>query len=354
MQDASIPTPVPPDARPASSPAGPKTVVIQQRGYLWLAAILLVLLLLSGMMNMLLIAAVLGDSSDSNAPSESYVSGSRTSDSKIALLEVEGTIMPPFTERWLQTIRAISKDQSVKGVVLRIDSPGGLVADSHQIYHALNELREERNIPVFVSMGRIAASGGYYIAMGGGLECRIFAEPTTWTGSIGVKIPRLNAADLAGKIGVEPDPLVTGKFKDTLSPLRDMTDDERQLWQEIIDESFAQFKSVILSSRKNLEASQLDELATGQVFTAQQANKNGLIDEIGFQDDVVAALTTELGLDDPKVVRYKHPVSLLDLVMGVSAAERAAKSPWEDLLGAHVPQAMYFFGWPGIGLGTAP
>ncbi len=345
MPDSQAPRP--PAARPGPPP-WPKTIVIQQRSFLWLAAVLAVLLLVSGLVNLVLIATVAGQASDPSAPTESYVSGDESSEEKIALLEVKGTIMPPFTERWIRTIKEIAEDDAAKGVVLRIDSPGGFVADSHQIYHALNELREESGIPIFVSMARIAASGGYYIAMGAGPEGRIFAEPTTWTGSIGVILPRYNAADLAEKIGIEADPLVTGKFKDTLSPLRDMTEEERQLWEEIIDDSFVQFKDVILAGRDGMDEAQLDELATGQVFTAKQAHKNGLIDELGFQDDTIAALATELGLDDPRVVRYEHSVTFLELLTG-SAQAKAASSPWEELLGSHVPLPLYFCGSLGIG-----
>ncbi len=339
--------PPPPAPRPGPPP-WPKTIVIQQRSFLWLAGVFMVLCVVSGLANLVLLATVAGQASDPSAPVESYVSGDEDSGEKIALLEVKGTIMPPLTERWIRAIKAIGEDDAVKGVVLRIDSPGGLVADSHQVYHALNELREESGLPIYVSMARIAASGGYYIAMGAGPEGRIFAEPTTWTGSIGVIMPRYNAAELADKIGVQAEPLVTGKFKDTLSPLRDMTDEERELWTEILDDSFQQFKEVILGGRDGMDEAKLDELATGQVFTAKQAHKNGLVDEIGFQDDVIDALAAELGLDDPRVVRYKHPVSFFELLTGAAQA-KAAASPWEDLLGSHVPLPLYFCGSPGIG-----
>ncbi|MGE4004207.1 MAG: signal peptide peptidase SppA [Planctomycetaceae bacterium] len=345
MQD--LPPQQPQENRPGPPP-WPKTIVIQQRSFLWLAAVLLFLLLISGLVNLGLFITVAQQSSDPSAPVETYVSGDATAEEKLALLEVEGTIMPPFTERWIKAVQTIAEDDAVKGVVLRIDSPGGLVADSHQIYHALSELRRETEIPIYVSMARIAASGGYYIAMGAGPEGRIFAEPTTWTGSIGVIMPRYNAAELAAKVGVEADPLVTGKFKDTLSPLRDMTEEERKLWQEILNDSFVQFKDVILEGRTNLDQAKLDELATGQVFTARQAKDNGLLDEIGFQEDVVAALAEKLGLEDPMVVRYEHPLSLFEMLTGATAA-KATPAPWEQLLSPQVPHALYYCGSPGLG-----
>src|SRR4029077_5357237 len=120
---------------------------------------------------------------------------------------VNGTIMPPFTKRILQSIDHAKDDKHVKGVVLVVDSPGGLVSDSHQIYHRLKELGKTK--PIFVSMKSLAASGGYYVSMGAGEEGRIFAEPTTWTGSIGVIMPRYEVVELAKKVGIDSKPLKT-------------------------------------------------------------------------------------------------------------------------------------------------
>ncbi len=309
-----------------------------------MAAILCALLLCSGLLNLILLLTIAGNAGDPTAPTEVYVSGDRSSDAKIAILEFSGAIMPPLTERWLEAIDMIAKDDAVKGVILHIDSPGGLVADSHQIYHALKKLRGKTSKPIDVSMARIAASGGYYIAMGAGPEGRIYAEPTTWTGSIGVILNRFDVSELAEKVGVESEPLVTGKFKDTLNPFREITEEERVLWAEIIDDAFVRFKKVIVEGRDHLDAEQVAALATGQVYTSRQAQENGLIDEIGFRDDAIAGLAKKLGLDDPKVITYEHPFSLLDL-LGGTARSKAQVSPLQSLLEASVPRAMYFCGW---------
>lgn len=333
-----------PAASPTGPPPWPKTVVIQQRSYGWIAAFLLGLLLLSSLLNVILLVMIAAQGADPSAPIEVYVSGDQSSDAKIAILEVSGAIMPPYTERWLKVIDTIREDEDVKGVILHIDSPGGLVADSHQIYHALNELREESGKPIDVSMARIAASGGYYIAMGAGPNGQIYAEPTTWTGSIGVILNRFDLSELGKKVGVESEPLVTGKFKDTLNPFRELTEDERELWAEIIDDAFTQFKQVIIDGRENLDEDQVAELATGQVYTSRQAEENGLIDEIGFRDDAIAGLSEKLELDDPQVVKYQHPLSLLE-VLGGSARSASQVSPLQSLLESSVPRAMYFCGW---------
>ena len=192
-----------------------------------LGLILLGLLAASVMMNVALIVSGVSDGMLPGAVQQVHRDGTKNAREKLAVIQFSGTIMPPFSERWISQIRHAAEDEAVKGVLLEIDSPGGLVADSHQIFHELQKLREDK--PVYVSMKRMAASGGYYIAMGAGPEARVYAEPTTWTGSIGVILPRYNAAELASKIGVKTEPLTTGPLKGSLSPFRDLRDDSETL-----------------------------------------------------------------------------------------------------------------------------
>jgi len=253
--------------------------------------------------------------------------------------------MPPFTDGTLQTIQQIQEDEDVIGVVLEIDSPGGLVADSHRIYHALNQLREERGIPIYVAMGRMAASGGYYVAMGAGPEGVIYAEETTWTGSIGVIIPRYDVSKLADQFGVRAEPLTTGPFKDSLSPFRELTAEERDVWDEILDDAFVRFRNVIVDGRANLDADAVEALATGQVFTAQAALENGLVDKIGYLDDAIDDLAEQLHVvGEVRVVQYDTPLTLASLLLGQSKSQTAA-DPLAKLLDSSVPRAMYFCGW---------
>lgn len=276
-------------------------------------------------------------------PTEKYHSGDKQSENKIALIRIEGTIMPPFTGRVLKAIKQAKEDSSVKGVVLAINSPGGLVTDSHQIYHRLKELSETK--PIVVSMGSMAASGGYYVAMGAGEKAKIFAEPTTWTGSIGVIIPHYEVTELAEKAGVRAVPLKTGEFKDALSPFRELTERERAVWDEIMNQSFERFLEVIDQNRKNLDIEQLRKLATGQIYTAKDARTNGLIDEIGYEEDAINELKRGAGLAEARVVVYQHHAeSLLDMLMG-SAESNSPTAQWQALLDASVPRAMYFCSW---------
>ena len=303
---------------------------------------LLVCLIASVFFNIALYVSYHDYFADSGGPDEQFHSGDRSASDRIALLELTGTVMPPFTERILAVIKQAGQDNRVKGTILVIDSPGGLVADSHQIYHALQELSEKK--PVFVAMKRMAASGGYYVAMGAGKSTTIYAEPTTWTGSIGVIIPRYSAVALAEKIGVTSEPLATGPYKDSLSPFRKMSDDERAVWDAIIQDAFDRFVDVIVQNRSNLDREAVTKLATGQVYTAGQAKENGLIDRIGFLDEAIEDLQTHLRLESVRVVRYESPARLIDLVVGMQETNQR-ESVIRDLLEATVPQAMYFCSW---------
>ena len=278
---------------------------------------------------------------DPSGPQERYHSGDRgAADAKLALIRISGTIMPPFTDRILKSIKQARDDDSVKGVLLVINSPGGFVADSQQIYHRLTELRQKK--PIVVSMESLAASGGYYVAMGAGEKGRIFAEPTTWTGSIGVIIPRYDASELAAKIGVKSEPLKTGPFKDALSPFHELSGDERKVWDNILEQSFDQFLRVIDDNRANLKYDDVKELATGQIYTAKDAVKNGLVDEIGYEEDAIRELQKVTGLEQARVITYHYQLGLAELLMG-SSTSHDPMSQWRSLLEATIPRAMYLF-----------
>jgi protease-4 len=342
MSDATV---NPPGSRGAAA-GSPQTILVQTQTPSfwrnWIFRLMVAGLSISVMANIGMFAAYKQYFSAGEPPHEKYHSGSERAAEKVAILKMEATIMPPYTERLIQQIDHAAKDDSVKGVLLVIDSPGGLVTDSHQIYHRLQKLKEKK--PVNVQMKRMAASGGYYIAMGAGPKAKIFAEPTTWTGSIGVILPRYDLSKLADTYGVVSDPLKTGPFKDALNPFRPMSDDERKLWNGIIDQSFQKFISVIDDNRDELDRDAVIKLATGQIYTADDAKQNKLIDEIGFQEDSLESLRERVNLKDPKIITYETPLSLMDMVMGSSKVQ-AAKDPWKAFLESTVPRAMYYCSW---------
>jgi protease IV len=334
----------------SSAPKQPSIIIHNHmKGKSFWVKFLIFALVLSVIFNFSLVAQYEEYFSNDSGPIEKYHSGDKESKNKIAIISVNGTIMPPYTARIIKSIKQAGKDSKVKGVVLSIDSPGGMVADSHQIYHELELLKEKK--PIHVVMKRIAASGGLYVAMGAGPEAKIFAEPTCWTGSIGVIIPRFDFSGLAEKYGVASDPLKTGEFKDALNPFRKMKDNERKLWEEIIDDSFQRFINLIADNRSELDYEAVKKLATGQVYTATQAKENHLIDEIGYEVDVIASLKQSLNLEKVRVISYEHLPSFME-ILGSSETSKM-QSQWKSLMEATVPQAMYYFSWLPVIPGSA-
>lgn len=322
-------------------------IVIQQpansSGWSWIMTrVLGAVLVFSLILNMSLMtqqSALMGDIS---GPIEKFHNGDKSATNKIAIIRIETTIMPPYTEKVFDVIKKIDEDDSVKGVILAIDSPGGLVADSHEIYHKLQALAQKK--PMYVSMRRLAASGGYYVAMGIGEKGKIYAEPTTWTGSIGVIIPRYDVSELAKNWGVKADPLTTGPFKDALSPFKPLSEAEREVWSGIMDESYQRFVDIIDANRPNMNREQVLEVATGRIFTSQQAVDKGLVDKIGFLDDAIDAMKTDHNLGAIKVVKYEFTPTLSSLIFGEAKLE-ATPNVMETLMNQSVPRAMYLFSW---------
>jgi protease-4 len=254
---------------------------------------------------------------------EEVVSGDAAAQHKILLIHINGIITSstdgglaprmatPDRLRW--QLEKAAKDPWVRGIILEINSPGGEVTASDVMYRLVKEMRASKKVVAL--MGDIAASGGYYIAAGAE---RILAHPTTITGSIGVIMHGANMSGLLEKLGVK---LVTIKstttpMKDILSPAREMTPEEKKLLEDILDDMYARFASVVGDSRK-LKPEQVRQLADGRIYTASQALKNGLIDEIGYREDAVKAVTKLAKMPSAKLIRYKKPVNFLEALGGV-------------------------------------
>ena len=276
--------------------------------------------------------------------SEKYHSGPKFASDKIAIINVSGVIVRG--EGYIKRqIDRVSKDDNVKAVVVRIESPGGTITGSDYLYHHLTQLRENRKLPLVVSMGNIAASGGYYVAMAvGDQEDSIYAEPTTTTGSIGVIIPHYDVSGLMKKLAVKDDSIATHPRKQMLSMTRPLTDDHLTIVKEYINEAFVRFKEIVKSGRPSLDPARLDELATGEVFTANQAKASGLVDRIGFIEEAIsrAAELASLDEDEVRVVQYERPVSLFG-ILALTQAHQPPPSPLLELLERSVPQRYYLF-----------
>lgn len=285
---------------------------------------------------------------------EKYVSGPKLSEDKLAIITISGVIVEGegFVKHQIEKVKA---DKQVKAIVVRIDSPGGTVSGSDYIYHHLQQLRREKSVPLVVSMGGVAASGGYYVAMAvGDQEDSIFAEPTTTTGSIGVMVPHYDFSGLLARLDVKDDSIATHERKLMLSMTRPMTPEDRQIVQAHIQDMFERFKTVVKEGRPHFanNPADLDKLATGEIFTASQAVQHKLVDKIGFLEDAIdrALELASLSKDKTRVVRYKRPLSLLG-GWGMASESRLAAGRGElgMLLDLATPRAWYLMaGWPAV------
>ncbi len=234
---------------------------------------------------------------------------------KIAVIDVEGMISTvigsgPFTREknivssvYVRLKRA-AEDPSVKAVLLRLDTPGGEVTASDIIYHEVMRFKDETAKPVVGLMMGVAASGGYYIASACDL---IMAHPTTLTGSIGVISVFPSLEGLMDKVGVKVEVVKSGEAKDSGGIFRDMTEDDRRIFQGIIDQYYGNFLDVVASNRKEkISAEELKKAADGRVFTAPQALELNLIDEIGYLDDALRKARSLAGLRSASVVGYTY------------------------------------------------
>ena len=317
-------------------PTMPQTIVID-RGGRRPGRFILLLLGASLFANMMTCAV---DLVARGALEERYYGGATgLTEPQVAIIEVKGAILDAEVDHVLRQIRQAREDGQVKGVVLRVDSPGGGVTGSDQIWREV-EILKQRGKPVVASFGGTAASGGYYVAAAADA---ILAEPTCITGSIGVKLELLQLHDLMGKVGVSYETITTGPYKDTGSMYRPMTEDERARWRLLINDAYERFVSIVAQGRK-LSLSAVKGLADGRVYTAHEAVQAKLVNRIGYLDDAILDVLGRAHLETARVIRYAKPVSLIDLVssFGASTASRPGALVDADLLmKLRTPQLLY-------------
>lgn len=307
---------------------------------------------------------------------EKHYSGKSDATDKVAIITLDGVLLEGLLAYPHKQIEQATKDQHVKAVVVRINSPGGSITASDDLHRKLIELREgnpkkeHQPRPLIVSMGALAASGGYYVAMPGQT---VFAERTTLTGSIGVYTSFPNVKGLADKHGVTLNTIKQGEIKDSGSPFADMTDHERKVWQDMVDDAYQRFLQVIETSRPMLGGGKLLEpltvtpiragpaflreknavpnapyrryLADGGVWTADNALKYKLVDKIGTLDDAVQAAHDAGKLsEDYQAVTYERPSTFADLMgFGVESNALPAGSVFDParLEAGFVPRLWY-------------
>ncbi|HWO97313.1 MAG TPA: signal peptide peptidase SppA [Bacillus sp. (in: firmicutes)] len=238
---------------------------------------------------------------------------------KILVLEVEGVIQDagdsssPFMDQggyhhdnFLKMIDQAQKDKSVKALVLKINSPGGGVVESAEIHKKLMDFKKKTKKPLYVSMGTMAASGGYYISTAAD---KIYAIPDTLTGSLGVIMQGINYSGLAEKYGVKFETIKSGPYKDIMSPSREMTEAERNIMQTLVNNAYSGFVHVIKEGR-NLSEERVREIADGRIYDGRQAKNVGLVDELGYMEETIADVKKTASLKNAQVVEYEQTFSL--------------------------------------------
>lgn len=240
---------------------------------------------------------------------------------KIVILDVNGTIQdipesPFFSDpltynhrNFIAMLDHAAADPYVEGILIRVNSPGGGVVESDEIYNRIQDIKEQYEKPIYVSMGSMAASGGYYIAAPAD---KIFAHSSTITGSLGVIMQSINVAELADKLGVKAETLTSGQHKDIMSSFREMTPEDRAILQSIIDDAYEDFVNVIATGR-NMTKEEVRAIADGRIYSGKQALELNLIDNLGSYENALEVLIDDIGLGQLDVIQYEPYLSFESL-----------------------------------------
>jgi len=277
---------------------------------------------------------------------------------KILLMDVSGVLSDesaslaltapppkvPIVARVREELQKAEGDNDIKALIVRINSPGGTITASDLIYREIVAFKARKKVPVVAVMMDVAASGGYYAALAGDT---IIALPTTVTGSIGVIMLTLNAQGLMEKIGVAPLAIKSADKKDAGSPFRQLTSEERAIFQSVIDQMYGRFVGLIVEHRK-IPEERVRGFADGRIYTAEQAKALGLVDSIGYMDEVVASARKAAGLEEAKVIMYHRPREYRSNFYSASPAAPGLEVSLGSLAGlvsGMGPRFMYLW-WP--------
>lgn len=270
------------------------------------------LMIIGGVFLMMIVSSVM---------SAFFSDGFIESDNQIAVVDVQGMITR--SEEIVQQLRKFQRSPHIRGIILRIDSPGGAVGPSQEIYSAVARIKADGKKKIYASLGTVAASGGYYIASA---TDAIFANPGTLTGSIGVIMAFSNIQDLIAKIGVKPEVIKSGEFKDAGSPVRPISDEERKLLQNLVDDVHLQFVEDVAKGR-NLSTEKVKPLADGRVFTGRQALEFNLVDQLGGLQDAIDSLAIQAKIKGPpQIVREEEQILFLDWLMQSSLSKNLTQT----------------------------
>jgi len=277
---------------------------------------------------------------------------------KILLLDLSGVLQDealsfslttppprvPILARVREELRKAEGDDDVRGVIVKINSPGGTMTASDILYREIAQFKARRKIPVTAVIMDVGASGGYYVALAAD---SIVVHPTSVTGSIGVIMLTVNAQGLMEKIGVAPLAIKSGPMKDAGSPFRALTPAELQVFQGLIDDMYGRFVRLVAESRK-IPEERVRSFADGRIYTAQQALALGLVDRIAYLDEVVASTKKSLGVDEARVIMYHRPREYRSTIYSETVTAPGGGGVIGQLAGsvaAPGPRFMYLW-WP--------
>lgn len=274
-----------------------------------------------------------------NEEATSTVLEEGNSNKKIAEIVVEGEIIDTGAsgglfgggagynhQAALKQLETIKNDDSIKGVLLSVNSPGGGTYESDEFYQKIKEVKDSGK-KIYVQMENLAASGGYYISAPAD---KIYAGPQSLTGSIGVISESKDYSELLDNLGIKTNTIKSGAHKDILSSSRKMTDEEREILQSINKDSFDQFVNVVKEGR-HMSESKVRELADGRIYSAQQAKSNGLIDAIGYKDKTLKDLKKAIKVDNPEIVTFDAEESNLTSFLGMKSFFNGLRADLKDV-----------------------
>ncbi len=293
----------------------------------WVIGLAIAFFLIFGFLTLTIFAWIFSEPED-----ETVSTGSE----KVALVELNEPIIS--SEDIVRQLKKYRENRSVKAIVFRVESPGGGVAASQEIYEEVKKTRDSGK-PIVVSMGAVAASGGYYVSCG---ASKIVANPGTLTGSIGVIFQFLHFSELMKKLGIDESTFKSGKLKDSGSPFRKVTPEDEKYFQSLITDVYDQFVDVVAKERK-LDINYVKKFADGRVFTGRQAKQFGFVDTLGTLEDAISIAGHLAGIQGkPKVIKEYHRRTLFDRIFG-DAMTDVAKLRDEIV---HQPVIQYKFTTP--------
>ena len=331
--------PIPPSA-PVTPPATTKTAK-KRTGWRIFWGIILVLSVLANIALFLMligVVAVFAAGQKGIFTEEVIQAGPRTT--KIVVISVRGVIDGERTQDVYRQLKSARQDEGVKGLIIRINSPGGTISGSDQIYNEILKYRDKTGKPVVAFMQGIAASGGYYASV----ACdKIVAEPTTITGSIGVIMGYLVLQELLeGKLGIQPVIVKSGRKKDWPSSFQPPTEEQIQYLQDkLIIPAYERFVQIVADGRASLTLADVRQLADGSIYGAAEALDEKLIDDIGYLDDAIEQVKLLAGIEEAQVVEYHRPFSLAEFLR--SHNRNILKIDRATLYELSTPQILYLW-----------